>query len=296
MASIALSWTKAWRQLRRTPVLTGITLATFALVFFILGMLVFSGHHLLALSERMRQGTELSVFLTEDCSLDQRERIRGRLLQGEGVREIRFWDRAEATERFRQLLGEHAYVMEGLEKNLLPASFEVSFSATTSVEPIRQLCSAIGKMKGVDSVEYGEGWVERVMPMLSAIRTLMAVVGGTILFVGLLIMANTIRLSIFAQQSEIRILRLVGATERFIKTPFFLAGGFLGGLGAGLGSVASWLIFLAWIPEIALPGWLMELRWSVGFLPGYWLGWMIALGVLVGVLGTWFSLGRIAPE
>ena len=294
MACIAMSLVKTWRQLKRTPVLTGVTLATFALVFFILGMLVFTGHHLVALSERMQQGTELSVFLAESCSLDQREQIQKSLRVAPGVRDQRFWEKNEATDRFRKLLGEHAYVLDGLEKDLLPASFEVSFSQTAGVDPIRRLAGELSQMKGVESVEYGEGWVDRLVPMVHSIRTLMAVVGGSILFVGLLIMANTIRLSIFAQQEEIRILRLVGATERFIKTPFFLAGGFLGGLGAGLGGVASWLLFLTWIPEIALPGWLLELRWNVGFLPGYWLGWMIALGVLVGVLGTWFSLVRTA--
>ena len=155
---------------------------------------------------------------------------------------------------------------------------------------IGALAQQVVNLPGVEEVQYGQAWLDRFFRFVQTVRLLGLVVGVLIFLAALLIVSNTIRLSVFARREEIIILKLVGATDGFIKMPFYLEGVLLGLLGAVLGIALTWSAFALLVPEILVPGWLEETRFTVAFIPFEMVIWMVGAEAFLGVLGTMSSL------
>jgi cell division transport system permease protein len=284
---------RALTHIGRSPVVAGVTVGTVAVVFLIMGVFALVGHNLELLTRRVGSGLKLSVFLQDDCSDPQREAIEKLLSSSAGVERVHFIDRDEAASRFRQRFGHQAEVLDELGDNPLPESFEVTFtSAGQNPASIGDLAQQVVNLPGVEEVQYGQAWLDRFFRFVKTVRLLGLLVGVLIFLAALLIVSNTIRLSVFARREEIHILKLVGATDGFIKVPFYLEGVLLGLLGAGLGIALTWFAFALLVPEILVPGWLEETRFTVVFLPFEMVIWMVGAGAFLGVLGTMSSLWR----
>jgi cell division transport system permease protein len=277
----------------RSPVVAGVTVGTVAVVFLIMGVFALVGHNLELLTHQVGSGLKLSVFLLDGCDEPQREAVQKLLTSSEGVERVLFVDRQEAASRFRQRFGRQAEVLDELDENPLPESFEVTFSpAGQNPRSIGELAQRVVNLPGVEEVQYGQAWLDRFFRFVKTVRLLGLGVGVLIFLAALLIVSNTIRLSVYARREEIHILKLVGATDGFIKVPFYLEGVLLGLLGAGLGIALTWSAFALLVPEILVPGWLQETRFTVAFLPFEMVIWMVGAGAFLGVLGTMSSLWR----
>jgi len=284
---------RALSHIGRSPVVAGVTVGTVAVVFLIMGVFALVGHNLELLNRRVGSGLKLSVFLLDDCSAEQREVVRKLLETSAGVLRVHFVNREEAASRFRQRFVRQADVLAELDESPLPESFEVTFTpAGQHPQSIGTLAQLVVNSPGVEEVQYGQAWLDRFFRFVQAIRLLGLMVGALIFLAALLIVANTIRLSVYARREDIHILKLVGATDGFIKVPFYLEGVLLGLLGAGLGIALTWLAFALLVPEILVPGWLEETRFTVAFLPFEMVTWMVGAGAFLGVLGTMSSLWR----
>lgn len=284
---------RALSHIGRSPVVAGVTVGTVAVVFLIMGVFALVGHNLELLNRRVGSGLKLSVFLLDDCSAEQREAVQNLLDVSDGVERVRFVNREEAATRFRQRFGRQADVLDELDESPLPESFEVTFApAGQHPKSIGALAQRVVNSPGVDEVQYGQAWLDRFFRFVQTVRLLGLVVGALIFLAALLVVANTIRLSVYARREDIHILKLVGATDGFIKVPFYLEGVLLGLLGAGLGIALTWLAFALLVPEILVPGWLEETRFTVAFLPFEMVTWMVGAGAFLGVLGTMSSLWR----
>jgi cell division transport system permease protein len=284
---------RALSHIGRSPVVAGVTVGTVAVVFLIMGVFALVGHNLELLTQRVGSGLKLSVFLLDDCSVEQREDVRKLLEASAGVERVRFVDREEAAGRFRQRFGRQADVLDELDGSPLPESFEVTFApAGQNPRSIGELAQRVVNSPGVEEVQYGQAWLDRFFQFVQTVRLLGLAVGALIFLAALLIVANTIRLSVYARREDIHILKLVGATDGFIKVPFYIEGVLLGLLGASLGIALTWLAFALLVPEILVPGWLEESRFTVSFLPFEMVVWMAGAGAFLGVLGTMSSLWR----
>lgn len=147
-----------------------------------------------------------------------------------GVKEAAYVSKEDALERLREQFQEQKDILEGLEENNpLRDSIEVR---ATETELVEGLTREIGKIDGVSAVDYGQETVEKLLKVTRAVR-----IGGLALVVLLLVatvltISNTIRLAVYARRREISIMKLVGATDWFIRRPFMLEGIFLGGIGS----------------------------------------------------------------
>jgi len=284
---------RALSHIGRSPVVAGVTVGTVAVVFLIMGVFALVGHNLELLTHRVGSGLKLSVFLQDNCDDQQRQAVEKLLSSSAGVERVQFVDRQEAAARFRQRFGRQAEVLEELDQNPLPESFEVTFApAGQNPQNIGDLAQRVVNRPGVEEVQYGQAWLDRFFRFVKTVRLLGLGVGVLILLAALLIVSNTIRLSVYARREEITILKLVGATDGFIKVPFYLEGVMLGLLGAGLGIALTWAAFALLVPEILVPGWLEETRFTVAFLPFEMMIWIVGAGAFLGVLGTMTSLWR----
>lgn len=204
------------------------------------------------------------------------------------VREVRFVSKEEALAQFRERLRERGQVdLTGyLERNPLPASLEVTLVDARDYEPVVALLAS--RTEVVDDVVEVQQLIDRLTSVTNVLRTGGVVVLVLIGFVVLFIIVNTIRLAVVARREEIEIMRLVGASDAFIRWPFIFEGAFVGLLGAGL---ALGVLALAAAPLgdlmygffRVLPLELDTLARDVALL-------VVATGLGVGVLGSWLSV------
>jgi len=209
------------------------------------------------------------------------------------VDKVDFVSREQAFERFRKRLGDDAELVEGLGPEVLPASLEISLAEKWQNEIA--MTAVVDRLRldhRFNDLQYGQGWLEKLEAFLLLLRVSGAALGGFLVFAALVIVANTIKLTLYARQDELEAMTMVGATSLFIKLPFLVEGtlqGLLGGLAAlGL----SFMVF-----EIILQKSLGSLLLITGidtihFLPVVWQVMLIVGGGLVGLLGSLFALRK----
>jgi cell division transport system permease protein len=204
------------------------------------------------------------------------------------VREVRFVSKEEALATFRERLRERGQVdLTGyLERNPLPASLEVALVDARDYEPVVALLAA--RTDVVEDVVDVHQLIERLTSVTSILRTGGVVVLVLIGFVVLFIIVNTIRLAVVARREEIEIMRLVGASDAFIRWPFIFEGAFVGLLGAGL-ALAALALAAAPLGEL-MYGFFRVLPIELGSIARDVVVLVVGTGLAVGVVGSWLSV------
>ncbi|HOX44255.1 MAG TPA: permease-like cell division protein FtsX [Myxococcota bacterium] len=293
MARLVYFLVQALKHVRRSPIVAAVTVATVAVVFLLLGSAWVVAHNLGQLTERLETGLRLRVYLRDGADAAQVAAARERLVATGQVAELRELGAEEALARFRERLGSEAALLDVLGENPLPASLEVTLRPEgRSPAGVRALADAVRGLPAVEEVQFGESWLDRFFEALGVMRLLGWALGGLLVFATLLIVSNTIRLSVYARQEEIHILKLVGATDRFVKAPFYLEGALLGLVGAGLGLGLVAVLFQAFAAELRLPLGPGAAPLALAFPPLEAVLLFVAGGALVGWLGTFTSLWR----
>ena len=150
------------------------------------------------------------------------------------MRFVRYVSREQALERFRLELGDDAELLDALHENPLPASFELSLSPEgQSADRVKALTAMIEGYPGVEEVVAQIAWVQRLDRIAQAFSMVTLVIGLIVLISSVFVISNTVRLTVEERADQIEIMKLVGATNAFIRTPFVLTGG-LQGFVAGL--------------------------------------------------------------
>jgi cell division transport system permease protein len=204
------------------------------------------------------------------------------------VRAVRYVSKDEALARFRARLRERGQVdLTGyLDRNPLPASLEVSLVDPRDYEPVIDLLSS--RTAVVDEVVEVQQLIERLTSVTNVLRTGGLVVLGLVGLVVLFIIVNTIRLAVVARREEIEIMRLVGASDAFIRWPFIFEGAFVGLIGAGAALLV--LALLAQPASEMMYGFFRVLPLEFGSLTRDLVVLVVGTGLGVGVLGSWLSV------
>lgn len=199
---------------------------------------------------------------------------------------------AQALEEFRQQLGREAVLLQGLPSDVIPASVEVRLkSRLWKREEVEQLAVRMTRLDGVEDVRYGQEDIERLSSLLSAARTTVVILGFALSLSTLLVIYNTIRLTLYARRDEIEIMSLVGATDFFVRAPFVIEGALQGLLGGGVAAV------LVFVLQDTLLKWLADelASFSSSGLALEFVSWplisaMLGAGVLLGFGGSFLAM------
>jgi len=222
--------------IRRNVLMSVIAASTVALCLFMLGSTILLSMNIQKVAGALEDQVEVAIYLKGDVQESRARQLMATLEGRDDVRGTRFVSRQEALERLRRQLGDQQGLLDGLaQMNPLPASIEVSL-----VWPERagEVAAFAAGLPGVEEVVYARGVVERLLAITGLFR-----LGGFGLVLALAVatcflVANTIRLTVFARRHQIAIMRLVGATDAFIRGPFTLEGVFLGLVGSTLAAIA----------------------------------------------------------
>jgi cell division transport system permease protein len=229
MGRISFFLSEAFRSLWRNYFMTIAAVVTVFLSMFLLGVVMVFVYNINAVLQDVEEKVEITIYIKDTATTDEIEAMRVEIVALPEVKEVQFIDKDEALKRLKEDLKDHEELLKDLPANPLPASFEVSLK-----DP--ELAGGVAaKFEGrpiVDEVRYGKEIAERIFQVTSVIRNISAVFVVLLGVVSILLISNTIRLSIYARRREVEIMKLVGATNWFIRWPFIIEGLTVGLVGA----------------------------------------------------------------
>ncbi len=195
------------------------------------GLVTYNVHQALA---RVEERVEVIAYMRDDAEAAEITVAQEVLLEMEEVRAVRHISKEEALRQAREELPEFQEIFRGLEVNPLPASLEVELHpGFRTPESVARVAGIASLYAAFEEVAYGQEWVNRVYLLRSVGAVATSILGTAFAVVAALIIATAVRIAIFARGDEIRIMRLVGATNGFIRRPFLLEGFVTGALGGG---------------------------------------------------------------
>jgi cell division transport system permease protein len=239
--------------------------------------------------KRMQVIVYLEVKSNEEAISAAKESI-SRLPQTERVTYI---SKEQSLKTLKKSLQSQADILDNLDENPLPPSFEVQLKEEhTTQESLQVFVDEVKKLKTVIDVDYGQEWLKKFSAFISMIKLVGMGVGGFLLLATVFIISNTIKLTIYSRREEIEIMKLVGATNFSIQIPFFLEG-ITQGFAASLLSLG--VLFVSY--KLLLYKITIDYSLYLGyvefvFLPQKLIGQLILLGIVLGIFGCAFSMGR----
>jgi len=181
---------------------------------------------------------EIAIYLEEGVTDAQMSHIREVLESNSDLNDIQHITKEEAFESFREDIPEYSELLDNLESNPMPETFMVHVSDLTK---IRHIVNVISELDGVEKVKAPYDFAGILVNIRNTFTVIASAVLLVLVIVSVVIVSNTIRASVFSRRNEISIMKYVGATNGFIKAPFFVEGMFIGAVAG----IAAW--GLTWV-------------------------------------------------
>lgn len=279
---------EAASNIRRNILMALASIVATAVSLVLLGSVLMLYRAVQNITTRWKNDVVINAFIKDDATEAQITAIRQDIQGYKEVKKIRYVSKKDAYKEFKRMFANRPDLVENVETDTLPASFRVSLVETRSLETV---ADRVQKLPGVDEVTTAKEEVKKVQTLLSVLYFVVLGASIVLLAAAIVLISNTIRLAIFARRREISIMKLVGATNWFIRWPFMMEGvvqGVAGGLLAiGVLAVAKYTL-VDWVSD------------KLPFLPvGIDNSWMVfiyvvvtLIGALIAVGGTLFALRR----
>ncbi len=278
-----LTFREAMLTFKRAPLLSALSVTTIAFSLFVLGLFGLVVVNLQDALHSVEERVEIVAYILPGTPIEATAQALKDVEAFPEVQTATYVSEEEAITRARAELVEFRDVLRELERNPLPASIEIKlkpgFRDADHVTAVAERMSGFGF---VDDVRFGREWVENVDRLRGLAAAVGLVVGAAFAVVAIIIIGTTIRMAVLQRSREIAIMRLVGATDGFIRRPFLLQGAIKGLLG---GAVALGLSFVAYL---LINRYLLQ---SSFFTQEEALA-IVAFGALIGLLGSATSVGR----
>ena len=275
-----LALREALRAFSRAPMLSALSVTTIAFSLFAFGLFGLVALNLRSALDEVEERVEVRAFIAEGTNPEATAAAVGDIAAFPEVASVRLVSEVQALERARRELGEFEDVFEA---GILPASIEVrlreGFRDPTNV---RSVSRRLEVYDFVDDIRYGEEWVEKLYKLRTIATAAGISLGLVFALVAIIIIGSTIRMAVLARSREIAIMRLVGATNCFIRAPFLVEGFLKGLLGGLLALVLTWVTF-QFVGQYVVQATYFDARLTVLGVLG---------GALIGLLGSAVSVGR----
>jgi cell division transport system permease protein len=285
--TLTYAWEEALQSLRRGRWALLLSVATIAVALTMLGAFRVVSDNLARVADGWRTAAEMTVYLDDVVTDAERSAAQQLIERNPAVEGVTFVSKEQALARFGSDFPELGDITGSLDSNPFPASFDVRLRTDGSGEGAQALAAALSSQAGVVDVRYDQRWIDRLMAVLSALRT-----AG---WASALALVLGVRLSFEARREEIAIMGLVGAPVSFIRGPFVVEGAIQGGLGAmaALGALASLgrVVGRALGPAVTALG-----PDALRPLSGWDAVALVALGAGVGALAGLFATWRWDPD
>ncbi len=263
------------------------------LSFLTIGTFLALSNNLHYTAKQLSEEMVIIFFLEKNLPEKQRSLIEERLKKSVLLKNVQFINSEQALNKFRNNFPELVQIIENLNINPFPASFETSLEEDTlSSTKTEEFIEEMRSVKGIDDVQFNRDWVDKMQSFSRLARAVGFFFGGILILASFFIISNVIRLNVFSRKTEIEILRMSGATNTFIRVPFLIEGVTLGIIG-GLLSLLLLFLLVKLFPlylgtSLGVLSEIINFRYltlSQTFV-------LITGSIIVGLLGSFSSLSR----
>lgn len=244
-----------------------------------------------AANTTQKQFDEIQVYLKDELTDEEIEKIGQAINDCEGVNSVIFQSKEQALEIMKEQWGDQGYLLEGLEENPLPNSYIIQ------LQDIEYADLVVNQIKGLESIEeikYYKDIVEKLMSVANFVRIGGLVLIGILVFISVFIISNTVKITVAARRREIGIMKYVGATNGYIRGPFMVEGVLLGLVGT---SISILITFYGYKYLVNALNEKLYVLFTVYMIPPQVMVndiaiIFIAIGVGIGLLGSIISLKK----
>ena len=277
-------------NLRRNVALTIPAVLTVAVSLALFGVSLLLGGGADRFTQQWRGGIEFIVFMNPDASQDQIDLIENAVSTSPEVKRWKYFDKEMAFEEFRELFKDKPDLVNSVTPEILPPSYRV-VPQNPDADAVTALAAQFENQPGVKQVRKATDVIKDVESLTRYIKIGLWVTSIVLFAVSLLLILNTIFTAMTARRREIEVMKLVGATNWFIRVPFMLEGLIQGISGAIVAVIATSVFNGQVFPRIQRLEILKDFRVDSGQL---WTTsvWLIVLGCVIGVVGSLFGVSR----
>jgi len=284
-----LYYERAIKDILENRFLNAVTIITIALSILISSAFTLFFINASDIMSSWKKGIRIMAYLKPGIAPAQLPDLKLRLKSISGVQEAVFISKDEALDRLKGQMTRQVSLFENLKGNPLPDAFEIRMVPISEKgEDVELLATRIESLKMIEEVEYGQKWFGRFTDVMNLFRLTGYALGVLFFMAAVFIVANTIRIVLYSRRQEIEIMRLVGATDTFIKSPLYIEGLILGALGGLIGLSVLFVVFVFISSNF-------QQNLSFGLFQARFLTMEMTLGILVGSmfvgwLGCYLSL------
>lgn len=274
---------------------TLVAVATTAFTFACVGVFLLLYVNLRAMAASLERDIQVLVYLEDSLDPGAVALLEQQLTSDPAVASLSYISKDQALTEFQKQYPADSHLLQGLGENPLPASYVVTLApAFRSSEGIRRWAERARTITGVDQVQYSQDWIDTLGNLVRYIEVAAMIVGVILSAACVTIIANTIRLALYARREEIEILRMIGATKAFIRIPYVLEGAALGFAGSALSLMILRAGFDLFRYEIRSTSRFLGVESLLVFFPLPMCLLVVAAGLILGFAGSYLSLLRFA--
>jgi len=275
------SFKTALTAFRRAPLLSALSVTTIAFSLFAFGLFGLVALNIRNALRQVEERVEIRAFVADGTPVERITLVSDSIARYPEVAKVEIVTQDQALERARKELGEFKDVFEG---EFLPASLDVKLKpGFRDPATVRKVADRIRSYEFVDDIRFGEEWITQLYRIRNIAGIAGMALGLAFAAVAVIIIGATIRMAVLSRSREISIMRLVGATDGFIRRPFLIEGSITGILGGTMALVLTY--FAMRVLE-------QYLHFQTAFFDQRLATLGILFGALMGLLGSAVSVGR----
>ena len=292
MRTIMYAFKQAFIQVFRNRTMSIASIFSITAMLLILGLFFILAVNVgLATESAKDKFDTVQIYLLDETSQESADEMIESLKSIQGVSNAWYFTKEEAMEEFRVSWGEQAYLLDTLAENPLPNSIKVTLSDLSQADTVISIAQTF---PGVEDVPNSQEFIDQILKITDGIQKGAIAIIVFLVIVSVVVVSNTVKLTVLAREREISIMKYVGATNWFIRGPF-LAEGMLIGCFSALISVGLVMAAYTKIVEMVGQRALLLLSTSLvpaGFLTTHLFGIFLPLGISIGALGSIISMRR----
>lgn len=292
MNKFLYSLKQSFKQIKRNKGMTFTSVFAITAMLIILGLFFMVIININTAAEMVKNDyNNIEVFFKDNVSEKQIEKIKKDVKGWKEVDTVTYRTKSEALKILKVRWGDNAYLLDGLSSNPLPNSLVITVD---NLEKSDQVAEAAAKIKGAEDVKYYKDTVQKLLKATKGFQIAAVVIMVFLIIVSIVVVSNTIKLTVLNRSDEIVIMKYVGATNWFIRGPFLLEGIIIGIISALISSGIVTLIYQSVVKVLGedLLAVLSTPMVPVGFLSFNIVWIFLALGISIGAWGSIISMRR----
>jgi cell division transport system permease protein len=276
-------WKEALAGIQRAKLMSLLSVSTISAALFLLGAFLLVTVNFRSAVSAFKNKFEIQAFLSEACDQHQALVAGSYIREIPGVADAVFVSKEDALKRFRLELADKADLLDALETNPLPRAYRVTLRPEfRDPEAMARIAEKIQRVAGVEDAEYGRDWLGRFYRLGRLLVMLDVALLVVVSLASVIVIFNTIQLTLYARRQAIEIMQLVGATDAFIRRPFLLEGMLHGFFGTLFGTAVLYLFYR-----------LLSVNFTtVIFFKSREFLLLLGFGVFLGLAGSWIAVKR----